>query len=168
MREIGSQRVTVFLKEEVNARVVTIILRGATNTLMDEAERALESGISAYKQLLRDGRFLLGAGAIECFLLNRLESYSGSLTGLEQYSCQGFGQAFETFARILVENAGLNPNECLPNLISGNANKPSMCVNVFQGKIESNVELKVYDHYLTKVNAIRLATHVALTVLKID
>ena len=147
---------------------MTIVLRGATTTIMDDIERALENGISVYKQALTDNRYIYGASAIECNLLNKLESHSGTLTGLEQYSCAGFGQAFEIFPRILLENAGLNANEGLPNIISLNNEAPSHGVNVFQGKIDPSAELKVYENLACKLNAIKLATHAALTILRID
>lgn len=168
VREIGSTKVTVFEKNQINNKLVTIVLRGATNTIMDDIERALENGISVFKQILSDNRYVYGGSAIECFLLNKLETYSGTLTGLEQYSCAGFGQAFEIFPRILLENAGLNANEGLPNIIALNNEAPSHGINVFKSKIEESAELGVMDNLASKLNAIKLAAHAALTILRID
>lgn len=168
VREIGSTRVTIFEKSQVNNRLVTLVLRGPTHTIMDDIERALENGVSAFKQILADNRYVFGGSAIECFLLNKLEAFSGTLTGLEQYSCAGFGQAFEIFPRILLENAGLNANEGLPNIIALNNDAPSHGINVFKGKIEESAELAVYDNLASKLNAIKLAAHAALTILRID
>ena len=168
VKEIGSTKVSVFEKNQVNNKLMTIVLRGATTSIMDDIERALENGISVYKQCLNDNRYVYGASAIECFLLNKLESHSGTLTGLEQYSCAGFGQAFEIFPRILLENAGLNANESLPNIIALNNDAPSHGINVFKGKIDPSAELKVYENLVCKLNAIKLAAHAALTVLRID
>lgn len=50
---------------------------------MEDIERALENGISVFKQIINDKRFVYGAGSIECFMLNKLEILSGTLTGLE-------------------------------------------------------------------------------------
>jgi T-complex protein 1 subunit theta len=135
---------------------------------MEDIERALENGISVFKQALHDTRYINGGAAIECFLLNKLETHSGTLTGLEQYSCAGFGQAFEIFPRILLENSGLNANETLPNIISLNNESPSHGINVFKGKIEPSTELQVYENLACKLNAIKLAAHAALTILRID
>jgi T-complex protein 1 subunit theta len=168
VKEIGSTKVTVFEKNQINNRIATIVLRGATNTIMEDIERALENGISVFKQALHDTRYINGGAAIECFLLNKLETHSGTLTGLEQYSCAGFGQAFEIFPRILLENSGLNANETLPNIISLNNESPSHGINVFKGKIEPSTELQVYENLACKLNAIKLAAHAALTILRID
>ena len=42
------------------------------------------------------------------------------MTGLDQYSYSRFAKAFEVFPRILAENAGVNPNETVPKMISAN------------------------------------------------
>lgn len=168
VKEIGSTKVTVFEKSLVANKLMTVVLRGATNSIMEDVERALENGISVFKQALSDNRYVNGASAIECFLLNKLEAHSGTLTGLEQYSCAGFGQAFEIFPRILLENAGLNANESLPKVIALNQEAPCHGVDVFQGRIEPSEELAVYDNLACKLNAIKLAAHAALTILRID
>jgi T-complex protein 1 subunit theta len=168
VKEIGSTKVTVFEKNQVSNRIATVVLRGATNSIMEDIERALENGISVFKQALTDNRYINGASAIECFLLNKLETHSGTLTGLEQYSVAGFGQAFEIIPRILLENSGLNANESLPNIISLNGESPSHGINVFKGKIELSSELQVYENLACKLNAIKLAAHAALTILRID
>lgn len=168
VRELGSTKVTVFEVQSVDMRVATIVLRGATHHIMDDIERSLENGVSCFKQILNDNRYVLGAGATEAHLVSRLEEVSSHLTGLEQYSCLQFGQAFEVFVRILLDNAGLNSNEQTATVLSLNAQKPSSGVNVFKGAVESSDTLNVFDNLGSKLNAIRLATYVVLTILRVD
>lgn len=168
VKEIGSTKVTVFEVQAVDLRVTTILLRGATNTIMDDIERSLENGVSCFKQILNDNRYVYGAGAVEAHLISTLEEVSSHLTGLEQYSCLQFGQAFEIFIRILLDNAGLNSNEQTSAVISQNAQKPSHGINVFRGAIEPSTQLNVFDNLGSKLNAIRLAAYVVLTILRID
>lgn len=134
VREVGSTKVTVVRKEASNSKLVTLMLRGATTAFMDEVERAVGKGIAAFKGSLADDRFVFGAGATEAFLSAKLEKFGSTLPGLEQYSCSKFGQAFEVFPRILVENAGLNSNEAVTALVNANVEKPSVGVNVFEAK----------------------------------
>ncbi len=91
VKEIGSTRVTVFKKDQINTKLATIILRGATNAILEDVARALENGVSSYKQALFDGRYLYGAAAIESYLVNEIEKHANTLTGLEQYGCLKFG-----------------------------------------------------------------------------
>lgn len=166
--EIGSTRVSVFEVCKVDTVVTTIVIRGATSTIMDDIERSLENGIACFKQIITDGRYVNGAGAVEAFLVNKLEETSASIKGLEQYSCSRFGQAFEVFVRILLENAGLNANEQTSNVVAQNVKSPIFGVNVFKGSIESSQTLEVYDNLASKINAIKLAAYVVLTILRVD
>lgn len=168
VNEVGSTRVTVFEVQSADIKVCTIVLRGATATIMDDIERSLENGVSCFKQILNDTRYVYGAGATEAFLVNKLEDVASKLSGLEQYSCAQFGQAFEVFVRILLENAGLNANEQSSNVITQNVKVPAFGVNVFKGSIEESATLRVYDNLGSKVNAIKLAAYVVLTILRID
>lgn len=168
VNEVGSTRVTVFEVQSADIKVTTIVLRGATATIMDDIERSLENGVSCFKQILNDTRYVYGAGATEAFLVNKLEEVASKLSGLEQYSCAQFGQAFEVFVRILLENAGLNANEQSSNVITQNVKTPNFGVNVFKGCIEESATLGVYDNLGSKINAIKLAAYVVLTILRID
>ena len=77
-----------------------------------------------------------------------------------------FGQSFEIFAKILLNNAGFDSNKKLPDFISQNKNECKYGVDVFNGEIKENFE--VYDSYASKLNSIRLASKTALTILRID
>jgi len=66
--------------------LATIVLRGSTNNLLDDIERAIDDGVNAYKNLCKDARFVAGAGAIHIELASKLDEYANSFEGLEQYS----------------------------------------------------------------------------------
>lgn len=76
VKEISSQKITVFDKDEVDSKYVTIIVRGSTSTLLDDIERAIENGVNLFHQILKDNKFLPGAGSIEAYLANYLSEKS--------------------------------------------------------------------------------------------
>lgn len=63
--EVGSQQVTVFKKDSDDTKLVTILLRGGTKTLLDDIERAIDDGVHTFKNLIRDNRVVNGAGSID-------------------------------------------------------------------------------------------------------
>ena len=89
------------------------------------------------------------------------------MTGLDQYSYSRFAKAFEVFPRILAENAGVNPNETVPKMISTNESEPHG-LDIFSGDVTKISELQIHDHRKTKEWAIRLASEAAITILRID
>ena len=69
-------------KEE--SKISTIIVRGSTEGLMDDLERALDDGINTFKALTKDGQLLPGAGATEIELAKQLTSYGEVGRGRER------------------------------------------------------------------------------------
>lgn len=87
--EIGSDRCTVFkqgirrlcllwsdyfLLEKQESKTVSLVIRGSTQNQLDDVERAITSGVSVYKALLKDGRLVAGAGAVEIGLAKKLHA----------------------------------------------------------------------------------------------
>lgn len=67
-REISSQWCTVFRRDQDENKMATIVLRGSTNAMLDDTERAIDNGISTVKTLIRNPKVVAGAGATELWL----------------------------------------------------------------------------------------------------
>ncbi len=119
--EIGGDRVTVLRQEPDSkmekSKMATIVLRGATQNLLDDLERAIDDGVNVLKSLLKDGRLVPGAGATELELAKRVEAYGVGLKGLSQHSVKRFASALEIVPLTLTENSGVkDPHEVLSQL----------------------------------------------------
>lgn len=130
VKEIGSHQVTIYEKSDDDCTLVTLMLRGATTTLLDDIERAIDDAINTYRVMIKSNKFLPGAGSVEAYLSNKLEEFAGKISSLDQYSCATYGACFEIIPKILLDNAGLNSNVNLPLLISQNIEGPTMGVDV--------------------------------------
>lgn len=96
----------------------TIIIRGSTDNIMDDIERAIDDGVNTVKMLTRDQRCLPGAAATEIELAKQLMKYGEQTAGMEQYAIKKFAESFEVFPKVLAENTGLKANEVLAKLYS--------------------------------------------------
>lgn len=165
--EVGSQKVTIFKRDSEDCRLSTLVLRGSTINLMDDIERAVDDAVNTFKALLKDQRFVPGAGAIESQLGIKLEQEAQLCTGLDQYSFAKYAQSFEQFNRILVENSGHNCNTLLSKIKSANTKQPCG-FNITNGEVEDSQKLGVWDHLESKMWAIKLASDAAITILRVD
>ena len=171
MREIGGTKCVVVQQNDATSRVATVILRGSTENVMDDVERAVDDGVNAYKALTKDSRTLPSGGASEIELAHRLSAFGRKQTGLDQYAIEKFARALEVVPRTLAENAGLNATDVVYNLYAAHAaGEANAGVDVTAGKpwIDLNAKEQIADVYLVKWWALKLAVEAVTTVLRVD
>ena len=108
---------------------------------------------------------MAGAGASEAEIAKRVKSFATSQPGLDQYAILRYAQAFEIIPKTLAETSGADPNHVLSKIYAENNLKVG--VDIENGGVKDLSE-EVIDHLVTKQWAIKLASDVALTVLRID
>src|ERR1700731_1189179 len=90
-------------------QTVSIVVRGANNLILDEAERSLHDALCVVRCLVKKKALIAGGGAPEIEVSQKLMDHAKTLTGMEQYCFQAFAEALEVIPTTLAENAGLNP-----------------------------------------------------------
>lgn len=45
--------------------MATIVLRGSTNSVLDDLERSIDDGVNTIKSIIKDNRMVTGGGATE-------------------------------------------------------------------------------------------------------
>ncbi|TYG47740.1 hypothetical protein ES288_D11G364800v1 [Gossypium darwinii] len=174
VEEIGGSRVTVVRSEDGGNKVATVVLRGSTDSILDDLERAVDDGVNTYKAMCRDSRIVPGAAATEIELARRLKEFSFKETGLDQYAIVKFAESFELVPRTLAENAGLNPMDIISNLYEKHASGNAKVGIDLRGDDSEDCGCKdvstvnVWDLYVTKFFALKYAADAACTVLRVD
>ncbi len=168
VQEISSQKCTVIRRNEEENRIGTILLKGSTNSFLDDAERAIDDGVNTVKCLAKDGRLCAGAGATEIHLASQIQTYAKMQAGLDQYAIEKFGMAFEVIPRTLSENAGLNAEDIIAKLYSETAKSPYFGIDVEDGKVKDVKECNIMDSLEAKTWACKLTFDVVNTILKVD
>ncbi len=167
-RKIAGESMT-FVEGCLEPKAVTILLRGGTDHVTDEAERALKDALKVLFTAVQDGKIVAGGGAAEIEIglgLNRLASKIG---GREQLAIEAFAKSLDIIPRSLAENAGLSAIDLLVHAKSehGKGNKYHG-IEVFSGKIKNMAELGVVEPAKIKSQAIKSASEAAIMILKID
>lgn len=167
-KKIGDEAMT-YVTECHNPKAVSIILRGGTEHVVDEAERALHDALRVVGVAIEDEKLVAGGGSPEVELALRLREYSATLTGREQLAVSKFAEALEIIPRTLAENAGLDPINMLVEMRSQHEKgKKTAGLNVFTGKVVDMWKEGVVEPLRVKTQAIDSATEAATMILRID
>ncbi|XP_066362405.1 T-complex protein 1 subunit theta-like isoform X1 [Miscanthus floridulus] len=162
-------KVTVVKNEEGGNSVATVVLRGSTDSILDDLERAVDDGVNTYKSMCRDSRIIPGAAATEIELAKRLKEFSLKETGLDQYAIAKFAESFEMVPRTLAENAGLSAMEIISSLYAEHASgNVKVGIDLEEGACKDGSTLKIWDLYVTKFFALKYSADAACTVLRVD
>jgi len=167
-KKIGDEAMT-YVTECHNPRSVSIILRGGTEHVVDEAERALHDALRVVGVAIEDEKLVAGGGSPEIELALRLREYSATLSGREQLAVSKFAEALEVIPRSLAENAGLDPINMIAEMRSQHEKgKKTAGLNVFTGKVVDMLKEGVVEPLRVKTQAITSATEAATMILRID
>ncbi|KAJ8493095.1 hypothetical protein OPV22_014816 [Ensete ventricosum] len=169
VEEVGGVRVTIVKNEEGGNSVSTVVLRGSTDSILDDLERAIDDGVNTYKAMCRDSRTVPGAAATEIELARKLKEFSLKETGLDQYAIAKFAESFEMVPKTLAENAGLNAMEIISSLYAEHAaGNVKVGIDLEEGVCKDVSTKNIWDLYLTKFFALKYAADAACTVLRVD
>ncbi len=167
-RKIGDDTFT-FVTDCPSAKAVSILLRGGTEHVVDEAERALHDALSVVRVALEDGKMTPGGGAAATEIALRMRDFATTVGGREQMAIEAFANAVEVVPRTLAENAGLDEIDILLSLRRAHKRgKTTHGVNVFTGKIEDMVANNVIEPLRVGTQEIKAATEAAVMILRID
>ena len=171
VREIGGTQCVVVSQDDHTSRVATVVLRGSTQSAIDDMERAVDDGVNAFKALTKDSRTVPAGGATEIELAHRLAAYGRKQTGLDQYAIQKFAQVLEVVPRTLAENAGVNATDCVYNLYAAHANgdvNAGVDITGENTSTDLGATQGIYDVFLVKYWALKYAVDAVCTVLRVD
>jgi len=167
--KVGDEMMT-FVKECKNPKAVTILVRGGTEHVVAELERAVKDSLGDIAASLKSGKIVAGAGAIEIEVAKGLRNYANKLSGKEQLAVLAFADSIEIIPRTLAENAGLDTIDMLTDLKSKHDSKEGKWfgIDVMKGKIFDAWKSGVIEPLKIKTQAIKSASEVSELILRID
>lgn len=160
----------VFIEGCKNPKSVSIVIRGGSQRVVDEAERSLHDALMAVKGVMEYPYIVLGGGATETVISRWLREWSSSLSSRQQLAAEKYADAIESIALVLAENAGMSVIDAQTELRtkSEKSGKARYGIDVFKGKVADLSSLDIYDPLSVKNQVINSATEAACMILRID
>ncbi len=167
-RKVSDEKMT-FVQDCENPKSVSIILRGGTEHVVDELDRAMEDALRVVGVAVQDKLLVAGGGAPEVELALRLRAYASTVGGREQLAIEAFANAMEVIPKTLAENAGLDQIDSLVSLRSQHEKGVKTSgLDMDTGKPVDMLNLGVVEPLRVKTQAINSAAEAAIMILRID
>ena len=166
--KVGDEDMT-YVKDCPNPKAVTLLLRGGTQHVIDEVERAAKDAMGDIAATLKVGKAVGGAGAPEIEMAKQLKEFANSLTGREQLAVGAFADAIEIIPRTLAENAGLDPIDVLTELRAQHDQSILWGgIDITSGKVLDAWKEGIIEPLKIKTQAVKSAAEVTELILRID
>ena len=167
-REIPDTDLTVISGCD-NPKAVTILLRGTSQLLLDELERAVYDAARVVQDAIEDGKFVVGGGSVETELQIRIRDYAATVGGRVQLAIEAFANSFEVIPRTLAENSGFDTIDKVVALRKAHADGAKHAgLNVYTGEVVDMREAGVIEPLRVKTQAIKSATETAMLLVRVD
>ena len=159
----------VFIEGCKNPKAVTILVRGGSQRVVDEADRSLHDALMVMKDVLEKPFIVAGGGAPEAYIATHIRNWSSSLEGREQLAVIKFAEALETIPISLATNAGMDPIDTMAELrAKQNKGMKWTGVNVRSTTVADMFKLNILEPVVIKEQIIKSATEAACMLLRID
>ncbi len=159
----------IFVRKCKEPKSVSILVRGGTDHVVDEIERAMKDALGGVAASIEVGMIVAGGGAPEAEIAKELRKYSESVGGREQLAISAFANAMDVIPKTLAENAGIDPINILVELRSQHDKGIKWAgIDVFKNKVQDMFKQGVVEPIKIKTQAIKSASEAAEMILRID
>ena len=160
----------LFIEECKDPKSVVILIRGGTDLIIDEVERAIHDSLCVTRDVVEDQKIVGGGGAPELEVAIQLRKYAATLGGREQLAVEVFADSMDIIPKTLAENAGMDQIDVLMKLRAAHQKGNKFAgQDVETGKIVNNMmSIGVVEPTIVKIQAIKSSTEATSMILRID
>jgi thermosome len=160
----------IFIEECKDPKSVVILIRGGTDLIVDEVDRAIHDALCVVRDVVEDEKIVGGGGAPELETAIQLRKFASTLGGREQLAVEVFADSLDIIPKTLAENAGLDQIDMLMKLRASH-----QAGNKFAGHdldtgdvVDDMVSVGVVEPTVVKIQAIKSSTEATCMILRID
>ena len=159
----------VFIEGCSNPHAVTVLIRGSSQRVVDEADRSIHDALMVVKDVIEKPLIVAGGGSPEAYLAGKLKQWADSFDGREQLAIKQYAESLESIPLTIAENAGMDPIDTIIALrAKQNKGEKTTGINAREGKIGDVYSLDIVEPLAVKEQIIKSATEAACMILRID
>ncbi len=160
----------IFIEECKDPKSVVILIRGGTELIIDEVDRAIHDSLCVVRDVIEDQKIVGGGGAPELETAIQLREYAQTLGGREQLAVEVFADSLDIIPKTLAENAGLDQIDMLMKLRAAHQQGYKFAGHDMDtGDIINNMmDVGVVEPTVVKAQSIKSSVEAASMILRID
>ncbi|CAF1482423.1 unnamed protein product [Rotaria sordida] len=147
----------------------TIVLHGATQQILDEAERSIHGALCVLSQTVKEPRICYGEGAAETLMATAVSQLAEKTSGEESVVIESFAHALRQLPTIIADNAGYDSAILIDNLRTAHAlGKSAFGLDMEKGVTCDMVELGILEPFYLKQQVVIKAAKAVEMILCLD
>jgi chaperonin GroEL (HSP60 family) len=159
----------VFVEGAKHPKSVTILIRGGSQRVVDEADRSIHDALMVTKDVIEKPVIVAGGGAPEAYAASKIRDWVSTLSGREQLAAEKYAESLEIIPLTLAQNAGMDPIDAMTDLRARQSKGSKWTgIDVRNAKIADISKLEILEPLSVKEQIIKSATEAASMILRID
>merc|ERR1712151_141315 len=147
----------------------TIVLRGASTHILDEAERSLHDALAVLFQTVQETRVVHGGGSTEMAMAQAVLEKMATVEGKESIAMEQFAKALQQLPAILCDNGGFDSAELVGQLRACHARgEHTMGIEFNRGSVANMAELGIMESFRSKMSQLCSAAEAAEMIIRVD
>jgi len=165
---IGEQKVIRFSGVELG-EACTIVLRGATDQVLDEAERSLHDALCVLMTTVKENRTVYGGGCCEILMAQAVEAAAAETPGKLALAMEAYARALREIPKAVADNGGYDSSLLVTDLRAEHAKgNNSMGLDMNAGTVGDMKDLGILESYQSKLQSLLSASEAAEMIVRVD
>lgn len=165
---IGEQKMIRFSGVALG-QACTIVLRGATEQIIDEAHRSIHDALCVLTQTVKEPRVVYGGGCCEVIMSKAIRDECQQVAGKEMVAMEAFARALDQIPTIIADNAGYDSAHLLASLKAAHTSgQITAGLDMDSGLVGCMDNLGITESYQVKRQVLITAAEAAEMILRVD
>jgi len=147
----------------------TIVLRGATDQVLGEAERSVHDALCVLMTTVKENGTVYGGGCMEILMAHEIEVAAAETPGKVALAMEGFARALREIPKAVADNGGYDSSQLISELRAEHANgNHELGLDMNNGTLGNMRELGVLESYKSKLQSLLSASEAAEMIVRVD
>jgi T-complex protein 1 subunit beta len=152
-----------------SSEACTVVLRGSTPQLLEEAERSLHDALCVLSQTVKEPRTVLGGGCSEMLMARAVDELASRTAGKKAVAVEAFARALRALPAAIADNGGLDNTDLVARLRALHAAGPSNAgLDMQAGTVGDMLALGITESLKLKRQVLTSASEAAEMIIRVD